>query len=83
MLLSAKCGRERMCVNRVRVSDGEVRMVLAKSGLISVGSCSCLHAYESALDVTRAWCVEGCAEHEQRVYANPEFRARKKALNGF
>lgn len=47
--------KERMCLDGVPVSDGDVRMVFVMSALISGGFCSCLDDYDGTLSIPRAW----------------------------
>lgn len=79
----AKCVREWMCVDGLRVIDGNVRMVFVKSSFIPEGCLSSLHDYDRALNIVRASTVEGFAKHERRVYADLESGARRKLLKGF
>lgn len=77
---AARCVTEQMCVNRVCVSEGDVRMVLVKLGLISRHFRPSLNSYGRARNVGRASSVEQCAERKRRVYANSEFGAQRKML---
>lgn len=77
------CERERMCVNMVRVFDGNVPMVFVKLELRSRGIFPSLDDYDGASTVLRAWRLKRCVLQKQRVYAVRGFEAQKKLLKNF
>lgn len=67
------CVGERMCVDGVRLFNGDVRMVSVKSRIISGGFYSSVCDYDAILNVFSARQTEGFVLREQRVYARLEF----------
>lgn len=65
LALFAKFARGRRCVDVVRVSDSDVRVVFEKPGFINWGIRLTLEYYDRAGNVDRASSVKACAEHEQ------------------
>lgn len=67
---SVDCVKERMCVNRVRMFDGDVRVLSVGSELIGRELCSSLDDYHGVLSALRAWRTDGCVLREQTVCAS-------------
>lgn len=60
LALFVSCVRECVCLNGVRVLDGDVRMVCVRSGFRSEGYLFSWDGYPGALNVLRAWGTERC-----------------------
>lgn len=56
-----------MCVNRVRVLDGDEQPVFVKSEFMKEGFNFNVDVHDGARNVFRAWPTEGCVLRVQRV----------------
>lgn len=71
-----------MCEDVVPGSDGDVRMVFVKSGLVNARFCRSLDDCDGTRNVLRGWLTKKCALRKQRARAGREFEAQKMLLNG-
>lgn len=74
----AKCVREWVLVDKSNACDGDVWVVLVKSGLIIESCCSTLKNYELAAEKTRISRTAYCKTHEQKMYASSESNADRR-----
>lgn len=72
----ARFVREWVCGNRIRVSEGDVRMAFVQMTFTSGSFCSRPDDHNRAVNVIRASSEKECVEHDQTVYANLEFGAQ-------
>lgn len=79
----ANCVGERMCVDGLRLFDGDSRIVFVQSRIISRGVHFSLDDCDEALTVCRSWRTERRVPPEQRVFAGQKFGAQRRLLSSF